>query len=92
MPNGTVPSSNSRSILTPIRSSLTLANINQVLEHGQYLFDDFHSDRWQSDGENLNIDCDGSKTGSSSMATYLVNDFLFVSIVDSMMFPSESFF
>lgn len=94
-PSKDVPSSSSSysmSVLPPLRSSYTMAN----LDHPNYFLDDFQSTRWSVDGserrietnflfrpsthhDQLNAETDLNKSASSSSAaaaTYLVNDFL----------------
>ncbi|CAM4768116.1 unnamed protein product [Rotaria magnacalcarata] len=92
----TVPVSSTTSILPPLRSSFTMANISSIAnvnEEQNFFLDDFNLERlpsisrWQSDAENLNLN---SIQPSSSRSTYLINDFLNIassSITDVLISP-----
>ncbi|CAF4916980.1 unnamed protein product, partial [Rotaria socialis] len=80
--HSTIPVSSITSILPPLRSSFTMANISSIAnvnEEQKFFLDDFNLERlpsisrWQSDAENLNRN---SIQPSSSRSTYLINDFL----------------
>ncbi|CAF0919187.1 unnamed protein product [Rotaria sp. Silwood1] len=79
---GIIPTLSALSVLSPLRSSVTLANMSNLTntqENQNYFLDEFNSQqsfamsRWQSDAENLNLQFDSSNRQSS---TNLVNDFL----------------
>ncbi|CAF3749496.1 unnamed protein product [Rotaria sp. Silwood1] len=83
--SSTAPSSSAMSVLPPLRSSFTMANINNITnfnEDQSFFLDEFNSERfstvsrWQSDAENLNLQSNSSTQQSSSKSTYLINDFL----------------
>ncbi|CAF3780274.1 unnamed protein product [Rotaria sordida] len=82
--NSTVSSLSTMSVLPPLRSSFTMANINNITNFNddQSFFLDFNSERfstvsrWQSDAENLNLQSNSSIQQPSSKSTYLINDFL----------------
>jgi hypothetical protein len=82
---GTVPIWSAMSVLSPLRSSVTLANMSNVTDisdHQSFFSDEFNSQRstamsrWQSNVENLNRNFNSSNQQSSSTANYLINDFL----------------
>ncbi|CAF0850992.1 unnamed protein product [Rotaria sordida] len=82
---GIIPTLSALSVLSPLRSSVTLANMSNLTntqENQNFFLDEFSSQksfamsRWQSDAENLNLQCNSSNQQSSTTSTYLINDFL----------------
>ncbi|CAF3424802.1 unnamed protein product [Rotaria socialis] len=82
---GIIPTLSALSVLSPMRSSVTLANMNNLTyaqENQSFFHDDFNSQksftisRWQSDGENVSLPYHSSNSQSSSSANYLMNEFL----------------
>ncbi|CAF2075777.1 unnamed protein product [Rotaria magnacalcarata] len=82
---GIIPTLSALSVLSPLRSSVTLANMNNLTyaqENQSFFHDDFNSQkpftisRWQSDGENVSLPYHSSNSQSSFSANYLMNEFL----------------